>query len=57
MEEAAFLDLAVEMVRRSDVRGLPVPPRRWIVERPFGWMIYRAGSSATTSVGSTCPRP
>jgi putative transposase len=48
MDKAAFLgDLRssrghflVEIVRRSDkVAGFKVIPRRWVVERTFGWMI------------------
>jgi putative transposase len=30
--------VAVEVVKRSDVRGFVVLPKRWIVERSFGWM-------------------
>jgi len=30
---------ALEIVRRSDpARGFPVLPRRWVVERTFGWL-------------------
>lgn len=30
----------VEIIRRShDRKGFKVLPRRWAVERPFGWMI------------------
>lgn len=40
MDKAAFLDFTVEVVRRSDAaRGFEVLPRRWVVERSFGWMI------------------
>lgn len=39
MEKAAFLDFSVEVIRRSDSRaGFQVLPRRWVVERTFGWM-------------------
>jgi transposase len=32
--------LAVEVVKRPDVtRGFNVLPRRWIVERTFGWLM------------------
>ena len=32
--------LAVEVVKRSaDVRGFKVLPRRWVVERTFGWLL------------------
>lgn len=41
MEKAAFLDFTVEIVRRAD-DGFVVLPRRWVVERTFGWMVrYR----------------
>ncbi len=40
LDEAAFLDFVVEVVRRSDPRGgFEVIRRRWVVERTFGWMI------------------
>lgn len=40
MEKAAFLDFVIEIVRRSDTAtGFEVIPRRWVVERTFGWMI------------------
>jgi transposase len=39
MEKAAFLDFTVEIIRRSDSQaGFQVLPRRWVVERTFGWM-------------------
>lgn len=40
LDKAAFLDFVIEIVRRID--GEPdfeVLPRRWVVERTFGWMI------------------
>jgi putative transposase len=30
--------IAVTVVKRSDIRGFVVLPKRWIVERSFGWM-------------------
>jgi transposase len=34
--------LAVEVVRRCDeVKGFKVLPRRWVVERTFGWLMKR----------------
>ncbi len=40
MDKAAFLDFIVEIVRRSDPQsGFTVLPRRWVIERTFGWMI------------------
>ena len=39
MDKAAFLDFTVEVVRRTDTEpGFKVVPRRWLVERTFGWM-------------------
>ena len=39
MDKASYLDFVVEIVRRSDQRqGFEVLPRRWVVERSFGWM-------------------
>ena len=39
MDKAAYLDFVVEVIRRSDTQsGFQTLPRRWIVERTFGWM-------------------
>ena len=39
MDKAAFLDFVVEIVRRLDNEpGFKVVPRRWVVERTFGWL-------------------
>jgi transposase len=39
MDKAAFEDFIIEIVRRVDVEpGFKVLPRRWVVERTFGWM-------------------
>ncbi len=39
MDKAAFMDFVVEVIKRSDAaRGFEVLPRRWVVERTFGWM-------------------
>ncbi|KXV76834.1 transposase [Acetobacter cerevisiae] len=38
--KAAFLDFTVEVIRRSDTaKEFEALPRRWVVERTFGWMI------------------
>jgi len=40
MDKAAYLDFVVEIVRRRDgQKGFEVLPRRWVVERTFGWMV------------------
>jgi putative transposase len=40
LDKAAFLDFVIEIVRRIDNDpGFKVLPRRWVVERSFGWMI------------------
>jgi putative transposase len=40
MNKAAFLDVVVEIVRRIDQEpGFTVLPRRWVVERTFGWLV------------------
>jgi transposase len=37
---AAKLRLVVPIVKRSDdVKGFQVLPRRWVVERTFGWLV------------------
>lgn len=39
MDKAAYLEFVIEVVRRSDKQvGFEVLPRRWVVERTFGWM-------------------
>jgi len=39
MDKAAFLDFIIEVVRRIDGNpGFKVLPRRWVVERTFGWL-------------------
>src|SRR5450755_353774 len=39
LDKAAFLDFVVEVVRRTDTDpGFKVIPRRWVVERSFGWL-------------------
>ncbi|SDB74693.1 Transposase and inactivated derivatives [Belnapia rosea] len=39
MDKATFLDFVVGIVRHSDPKSFHVLPRRWVVERTFGWMI------------------
>jgi putative transposase len=39
MNKAAFRDFTIQIVKRSDAAvGFEVIPRRWVVERTFGWM-------------------
>jgi transposase len=39
MDKAAFHDFVIEVVRRIDKEpGFKVLPRRWVVERTFGWL-------------------
>jgi transposase len=37
LDKATFLDFVVEIVRRTD-KGFIILPRRWVVERTFGWI-------------------
>lgn len=38
MDAAAYRDFIIEIVRRTDKEpGFKVLPRRWVVERTFGW--------------------
>ena len=38
MDKAAFLDFVIEIIRKLEgQQGFEVPPRRWVVERTFGW--------------------
>jgi putative transposase len=40
MDKAAFRDFVIEVVRRVEgSEGFQVLPRRWVVERSFGWMV------------------
>ncbi len=40
MDKAAFLNFVIEVVRRiGSEPGFNVLPRRWVVERTFGWMM------------------
>lgn len=40
MDKASYLDFVIEVIRRADgQKGFTVLPRRWVVERTFGWMI------------------
>ena len=40
MDKAAYLQFVLEIIRRRDgQQGFEVLPRRWVVERTFGWMI------------------
>ncbi len=39
VDKAAYCDFTIEIVRRIDREpGFKVLPRRWVVERTFGWM-------------------
>jgi len=39
MDKAAYLQFVIDIIRRSDdQKGFEVLPRRWVVERTFGWM-------------------
>ncbi len=39
MDKAAYLDFVIEVIRRNDDQsGFEVLPRRWMVERSFGWL-------------------
>jgi putative transposase len=39
MSSAAYHDFVIEVVRKLEAQqGFQVLPRRWVVERSFGWM-------------------
>jgi hypothetical protein len=39
MDKAAFKDFVIEIIRRIDANpDFKVPPRRWVIERTFGWI-------------------
>jgi transposase len=35
---AAIADWQIDIVRRADVKGFKLLPKRWIVERTFAWL-------------------
>jgi len=37
LDKAAFLDFTIEIIKRTEATFV-VLPRRWVVERTFGWM-------------------
>ena len=40
LDKAGMLDFVVEVVKRHEAQvGFKVLPRRWVVERTFGWMV------------------
>ncbi|CAB3773564.1 IS5 family transposase ISRso1 [Paraburkholderia humisilvae] len=39
MDKAATPEFVVEVARRRQQTGFAVLPRRWVVERTFGWMV------------------
>ena len=40
MDKATFMDFTIEVVRKLEgQQGFAVQPRRWVVERTFGWLI------------------
>ena len=40
MDKATYLRFVIEIIRRSEQqKGFQVLPRRWVVERTFGWMM------------------
>jgi len=42
MSSAAYHDFVIEVVRKlANQQGFQVLPRRWVVERTFGWMARR----------------
>jgi transposase len=48
----------LQIVKRpDDLHTFKVLPRRWVVERTFGWIISTAAASATTSGSPTITRP
>ncbi|WP_223840436.1 transposase [Saccharopolyspora pogona] len=42
IRHGAQRDIQVEVVKRPDIKGFHVLPRRWVVERSLGWLMqYR----------------
>ena len=40
MDKATYLRFVIEIIRRRDgQKGFEVLPRRWVVERTFGWLM------------------
>ncbi len=41
MSRAAYREFVIEIVRKlADQKSFHVLPRRWVVERIFGWMVH-----------------
>jgi transposase len=58
MDKTPFLDFVIEVVRRIEgTAGFHVLPRRWVVERTFGWKMRWRRSGESTNSASTSPRP
>src|SRR5665213_1343138 len=58
MDKAAYLDFVIEVIRRSDdQKGFQVLPRRWVVERTFGWMTRWRRLVRDYEALSRSPRP
>jgi transposase len=54
MSAVAFPGFVIEVVRRlAGQQGFQVLPRRWVVERTFGWMAAGAVWSVTTNAAAT----
>jgi hypothetical protein len=57
MDKAVFFDLVIEVVRRIEgTAGFHVLPRRWVVERTFGWMMRWRRLVQDLNSASTSPR-
>ena len=51
MDRAATLDFVVQVVRRhEDQVGFAVLPRRWVMERTFGWRDYERRPDASETM-------
>jgi transposase len=58
MSAVTFPGFVIEVVRRlAGQQGFQVLPRRWVVERTFGWMAAGAVWSVTTNAAATSPKP
>ncbi|MGY3676746.1 hypothetical protein ACVWXU_000369 [Streptomyces sp. TE33382] len=58
VEHAATLGIDMEIAaRRSGTRGFTPIPKRWTVERTYGWLMLTAASPATTKPCPPAPKP
>lgn len=58
IERGARLGIGVEVIRRDPAqKGLKVIPRRWVVERAFGWLMHHRRLARDYETHPPAPKP